>query len=225
MVSGDPVGVENELLAGRLRCPGCADRLARWGRARSRNVRSVGGVERRVQPRRARCVGCWTHAGVVARELLVRRRDEVEVIGAALVAHVAGAGHRRIAERLGVPAATVRGWLRRFGSRADEIAGFFTQWALALAPGSDPPAPLGQRAWRRGRGRRDGDARRGPTVRSGPGVGAGGAVDRRGVVGQHELPLVGAACERAGSRASDLLKPRRLWCTTVIAISRCSGTH
>jgi hypothetical protein len=73
--------------------------------------------------------------------LLVRRRDEVEVIGAALVAHVAGDGHRRIAERLGVPPTTVRGWLRRFRSRAAAIAGFFTQWALALAPGSDPPTP------------------------------------------------------------------------------------
>jgi hypothetical protein len=75
--------------------------------------------------------------------LLVRRRDEVEVIGAALVAYVGGDGHRRIAERLGVPAATVRGWLRRFGARATAVAAFFTRWALMLAPGSDPPAPAG----------------------------------------------------------------------------------
>ena len=64
------------------------------------------------------------------------------MIGAALVAHAAGDGHRRIAGRLGVPAATVRGWLRRFGARAAVIAVFFTRWALTLAPGSDPPAPL-----------------------------------------------------------------------------------
>ena len=63
------------------------------------------------------------------------------VIGAALVANVAGVGHRRIAERLGLPVATVRGWLRRFRFRAATIAAFFTQWALVLAPGSDPPAP------------------------------------------------------------------------------------
>jgi hypothetical protein len=75
--------------------------------------------------------------------LLVRRRDEVEVIGGALVAHATGDGHRRIAERLGVPAATVRGWLRRFRLRATAIAAFFTRWALTLAPGSDPPAPTG----------------------------------------------------------------------------------
>ena len=118
MVSGDVERVESELRAGRLRCPWCADRLARWGRARDRSVRSVGGVERRVQPRRARCVGCACTHVLLPDGLLVRRRDGVEVIGAALVANVAGVGHRRIAERLGLPVATVRGWLRRFRFRA-----------------------------------------------------------------------------------------------------------
>ena len=141
MVSGDLVGVEIELIRGRLRCPGCADRLAPWGRARGRAVRSAGGVEQRVQPRRARCVGCTRTHVLLPDGLLARRRDEVVVIGAALIAHGAGDGHRRIAERLGVPPSTVRGWLRRFRSRATAIAGFFTQWALALAPGSDPPTP------------------------------------------------------------------------------------
>lgn len=143
MVSGDLERVEQELTAGSLRCPGCGDRLARWGRARRRNVRAMGGGERRVQPRRARCVGCGGTHVLLPDELLVRRRDEVEVIGAALVAHAAGEGHRRIAERLVVPVATVRGWLRRFGARAPAIAAFFTQWALVLAPGSDPPGPAG----------------------------------------------------------------------------------
>ena len=141
MVSGDVERVESELAAGRLRCPWCADRLAGWGQARARSVRSAGGAERRVQPRRARCVGCECTHVLLPDGLLARRRDEVEVIGVALVAHVAGVGHRRIAERLGVPAATVRGWLRRLRLRAAVIAAFFTQWALTLAPGSDPPAP------------------------------------------------------------------------------------
>lgn len=143
MVSGDLERVESELNAGRLRCPGCGDRLARWGRARGRNVRVMGGAQRRVQPRRARCVGCERTHVLLPDGLLVRRRDEVDVIGAALVAYAAGEGHRRIAERLGVPAATVRGWLRRVGARATVIAAFFTRWALVLAPGSDPPASTG----------------------------------------------------------------------------------
>lgn len=126
MVSGDLDRVENELVAGRLRCRGCGGRLARWGWARGRNVRMMGGGERRVEPRRARCVGCARTHVLLPDGLLVRRRDEVEVIGAALVAHAGGDGHRRIGERLGVPAATVRGWLRRFRAQAAVIAGFFT---------------------------------------------------------------------------------------------------
>ena len=57
MVSVDPDRVERELAAGLLRCPGWGDPLAPWAHARWRNVRSVDG-ERRVRPRRARCVGC-----------------------------------------------------------------------------------------------------------------------------------------------------------------------
>ena len=49
--------------------------------------------------------------------VLLRRADTSAVIGAALVAKAAGAGHRRIAMVLGRPAETVRGWLRRFAGR------------------------------------------------------------------------------------------------------------
>jgi len=140
MVSGDLERVEQELIGGGLACPGCGDRLAGWGQARVRNVRTAAG-EVRVRPRRARCVGCRSTHVLLSDLMLVRRRDSIEVIGSALVAHAGGEGHRRIAGRLGVPAATVRGWLRRFRSRAVAIAAFFAQWALVLIPGSDPPAP------------------------------------------------------------------------------------
>jgi hypothetical protein len=68
---------------------------------------------------------------------LVRRADGVVVIGAALVAKAAGMGHRPIAARLGRPAATVRGWLRRFGARADGLRAAFTALLVELA--ADPP--------------------------------------------------------------------------------------
>lgn len=142
MVKADPDQVERELTEGLLRCPACRDRLARWAHGRSRPVRCVGG-ERRVRPRRARCVGCKKTQVLLPDGLLVRRRDEVAVIGSALLAHAGGEGHRPIAGRLGVPTATVRGWLRRFRARAVEIAGFFSRWALVLNPGSDPPGPSG----------------------------------------------------------------------------------
>jgi hypothetical protein len=65
---------------------------------------------------------------------LLRRQDEVTVIGAAIRAHVGGEGHRRIAARLGVSAGTVRGWLRRFAQRAELVRAHFTRCAVALDP-------------------------------------------------------------------------------------------
>lgn len=65
------------------------------------------------------------------------------VIGAALAGAAAGLGHRKIAERLGRPAATVRGWLRRFASRAGALRSAFT--GLLREVDADPlmPGPAG----------------------------------------------------------------------------------
>jgi hypothetical protein len=56
----------------------------------------------------------------------------VEVIGAALVAKQQGAGHRRIAGEVGVPATTVRGWLRRFAAKAEFLRARFVALAVGL---------------------------------------------------------------------------------------------
>lgn len=72
---------------------------------------------------------------------LVRRVDLAEVIGAALVRKAAGSGHRTIAGILGVPPTTVRGWLRRFVVRADEIRVHFTRLAVWLDPSLGPVTP------------------------------------------------------------------------------------
>ncbi|MGO9954910.1 MAG: helix-turn-helix domain-containing protein [Solirubrobacteraceae bacterium] len=74
---------------------------------------------------------------------LVRRQDEVLVIGQAIEAKVAGFGHRSIASRLGVHAGTVRGWLRRFEERAELIRAHFTRWAVALDPELGAIVPAG----------------------------------------------------------------------------------
>ncbi len=74
---------------------------------------------------------------------LVRRRDEVAVIGEAIEAKVAGDGHRRIAARLGVPDWMVRRWLRRFAERAAAIREHFTRWAHALDVSLGPLARAG----------------------------------------------------------------------------------
>ena len=96
-------------------------------------------------PRRARCRGCLGTHVLLPDLCLLRRQDEVAVIGEAIEASVAGEGHRPIAERLGVPAGTVRGWLRRFVGRAELIRVLFTRCAVALDPmlGSVLPAGSG----------------------------------------------------------------------------------
>jgi hypothetical protein len=75
--------------------------------------------------------------------VLLRRQDEVAVIGAAIEANVAGEGHRPIARRLGVHADTVRGWLRRFAERVGRIRVHFTRWAVVLDPEIGVVLPAG----------------------------------------------------------------------------------
>ncbi|MEU1394052.1 MULTISPECIES: hypothetical protein [unclassified Nonomuraea] len=70
---------------------------------------------------------------------LLRRADCVEVIGSALEGAAAGQGHRVIAGRLELPPSTVRGWLRRFASRAELVRTACT--ALLVAMVADPALP------------------------------------------------------------------------------------
>jgi len=109
--------------------------------AAERRVRVLGGADVRLVPRRSRCRGCGaTHVLLPAR-LLLRRADAAGVIGAALEAAAAGAGHRAIAGLLGRPPSTVRGWLRRFAGRAEPVRAFFT--VLLARTGPDPVMPAG----------------------------------------------------------------------------------
>lgn len=58
--------------------------------------------------------------------LAARRADAAGVIASALSARAAdGRGHRPIAEQVGRPASTVRGWLRSFAASAAGIAAAF----------------------------------------------------------------------------------------------------
>jgi hypothetical protein len=137
-VGANAVEVEGRLAGGELACPCCEGVLARWGWARSRVLRGGRGpVE--VRPRRARCGGCGVSHVLLPVFALLRRVDLVEVIGAALAAKAAGAGARPIAAAWGRPADTVRGWLRRFASRAEQVRVFFT--ALLVEVGVDPVPP------------------------------------------------------------------------------------
>lgn len=142
-VAGTGWVVEKELRAGRLGCPGCSGVLAPWGHAREREVRSAK-ASWWVRPRRARCPACGVTHVLLPVVCLLRRLYSAPVIMAALVLRAtSGAGWRTIADEVGVPGSTVRGWVRRFSARSEMVRVFFTRAALATGIDMGPPGPAG----------------------------------------------------------------------------------
>lgn len=142
IVRSDPDRVERDLAAGLVTCPSCGSSMGGWGFARWRLVRAEGGPVG-LRPRRARCAQCGSTHVLLPDVVLARRVDTVAVIGAAVSAAGAGAGHRKVAEGVGRPVSTVRGWLRRFRAVAGRVAVFFTAWAARLDPLLAPVLPTG----------------------------------------------------------------------------------
>lgn len=135
-VEADQVRVELRLVAGQVDCPDCPGTLRPWGWARPRGVHGIAEV---LRPRRARCPGCGVTHVLLPVTVLLRRAYAIEVIGAALLARATGSGHRTIGERLGVPASTVRGWLRVLGARLEPVRLHLLQ--VAHRAGVDQPVP------------------------------------------------------------------------------------
>lgn len=142
-VGKDAARVEQMLVDGRLVCPLCQGRLAPWSHARARLVFGEGILRWRVRPRRSRCTGCGVTHVLLPVNLLVRRRDEIGVIGTAL--HLAGEGVScvAIAGSLGRPVGLVRGWVRRLAGRAERVRAVFTRLVVALDPDPPPIEPAG----------------------------------------------------------------------------------
>ena len=138
-VNADRDVVERQLGDGELACPSCGGVLARWGNAAERRLRLPAGPDVWLCPRRARCRECGRTHVLLPAWCLARRADAGEVIGLALEAKACGEGHRMIAGRLGRPASTVRGWLRAFTARAEQVRSVFTALAASLV--TDPPLP------------------------------------------------------------------------------------
>jgi hypothetical protein len=136
-VEVDPVRVESRLAAGEIECPTCRDGvLGGWGYARTRRI---AGMTDPVRPRRARCRACAVTHVLLPVTVLLRRAYAAERIWAVLTAHAEGSGHRRIGASLGVPAATVRGWLRRAAQRLEAIRSWFL--GVAVTAGVDVRIP------------------------------------------------------------------------------------
>lgn len=116
------------------RCPACGHGWVIFDGWRSRQTRRGPVDIHRVLCTSEACGrshSCWPDV------LVGRRVDLAELIGAALEAKVAGGDqgtNRQIGDRLGVPAATVRGWVRRFAVVAEGL----TVQLLAVAADADP---------------------------------------------------------------------------------------
>jgi hypothetical protein len=115
--------------------------LGGWGYGRQRRVRVLEGPDVLLVPRRSRCRGCGATHVLLPAWCLSRRADAGAVIGAALEAATAGRGHRSVARLVGRAESTVRGWLRRFGERAEAVRVFFTVLLAGTSP--DPVMPAG----------------------------------------------------------------------------------
>jgi hypothetical protein len=139
-VEADPVLVETRLAEGGVSCPGCGESLRPWGWARARGVH---GIAERLRPRRARCPGCLITHVLLPVTVLLRRGYAADVIGAAVTARAGGAGHRRVGRRLRVPAATVRGWLRRLAARLEPARVLLVQVAVRAGVDVAVPRALG----------------------------------------------------------------------------------
>jgi hypothetical protein len=188
IVGIDATAVETDLIGGRLGCPSCGSAASTLGpRHRTRGAPVPPSERRRL--RRSICRSCDATHMLVPEDTLVRRRDGVEVIGAALTAKARGDGHRRIAAELGRRPSTVRGWLSRFAEKAVALREHFTRWAHALDPGHDRRSSGGSEFFRRGGVRRRARGRGGPPLRSPPAVVACLGGHRRGASLQHELAL------------------------------------
>jgi hypothetical protein len=74
--------------------------------------------------------------------VLLRRADTVAVIGRALTAKASGLGARPVAVVLDRPLETVRGWLRRFAGKAEQVRAWFTGLLVAVAADPVVPGPV-----------------------------------------------------------------------------------
>ena len=142
-VNGDRDVVERQLSAGQLCCPSCGGVLGGWGNAAERPVRVLDGDDVLLAPRRSRCRACGGTHVLLPAQFLSRRADAGAVIGRALEARAAGAGHRAVAVLLGRPPSTVRGWLRSLARGAGRVRERFTALAAGLVTDPPLPAPAG----------------------------------------------------------------------------------
>src|SRR5674476_1309589 len=101
-----------------------------------------------VTPDRARCRACRVSHVLLPAGWLPRRGYDVEIVGAALLAAAEGAGYRRAATRVDVPASTVRDWIHaaRDGAAglSSDVSGVIEAAGARLHPPQAPPVWAGR---------------------------------------------------------------------------------
>lgn len=151
LLCADPEAAAAAMAAGTLGCPSCGSgRLSRHGYGREREIRMPGGGITAARFPRGRCRSCDATHMLLPGWAVPRRKDTAGVIARAAVASVLdGAGSRRLGRETGVPAATVRGWLRRLRLRAGSMRQDATAALGVITAGRDWPcmdpcgSPLG----------------------------------------------------------------------------------
>ena len=141
LLCADAARAAADLAAGRTACLCGQGTLAPWGHARERVIRLLDGAQARVRPARARCRACGRTHVVLPAWCVPRRAHGTSVVATAAGAALGGTGHRVIAARLGVPAATVRGWLRRLRARAEPLRCYAMRQLAVFDPCAQPPGP------------------------------------------------------------------------------------
>jgi hypothetical protein len=145
LLFADLSAADQSLASGALKCPhvGCRGQLGPWGWARRRTVRVTPGAGEHYTPRRGRCRGCGRTQVLASTRTFPHHPDTATTVGTALLAAIEGLGHRRVAERVGLPATTVRGWLRRARSNSIYMCSFAFRWSATFEPMTDPSPPTG----------------------------------------------------------------------------------
>ena len=146
LLCADVGSADADLASGAITCPSCGGRLGPWGHGRERAVRLHYGERAVVRPPRGRCRSCRATHMLLPSWMAPRRADGAGVIArAAAAAALHGTGSARLGADLGVPAATVRGWLRRLRSRAEDLRQDATAALGVITAGRDWPclAPCG----------------------------------------------------------------------------------
>jgi len=132
-----------DLAGPELTRPNCPGRLRRWGFARIRSLRSSAGGRVWLRPRRVRCARCRVSHVLLHALAPPHRAHTIDLVGQALLASASGHSHRAIGAALGIPADTVRDWIRRVRARAEWLRVQGTIAAHTLDPMLREIAPAG----------------------------------------------------------------------------------